>query len=61
LRLSELCVSKSLCLAGDPKHGVPNLDPFFVKEISMQLFGLMLTARDLTVEGAKDIELQDIR
>jgi len=40
---------------------VPNLHPFFVKEMSVKQFGFTLTARDMSVEGAKDADLQDIR
>jgi len=40
---------------------VPNLDPFFVKEVLVKQFGFIITARDMTVEGAKDADLQDIR
>jgi hypothetical protein len=50
-----------LCVSGDRKYGVPNLDPFFVKELFIQQFGFKITARDLTVEGAKESDLQDIR
>jgi hypothetical protein len=50
-----------LCVSGDRKYGVPNLHPFFVKEMSVKQFGFTLTARDMSVEGAKDADLQDIR
>jgi hypothetical protein len=50
-----------LCVSGDPKYGVPNLDPFFVKEISVKEFGIAFTLTDFTVEGAKDATLQDIK
>lgn len=40
---------------------MPNLDPFFVKEVIIKQFGFTLITRDMTVEGAKDAELQDVR
>jgi hypothetical protein len=49
------------CVSGDHKYGVPNLDPFFVKEIHVERFGFTITARDMYVEGAKDAYLQDIK
>lgn len=57
----KLFISRRLYISGDPQYGVPNLDPVFVKEISIRESGLTLTARDFTVEGAKDAVLQDIR
>ena len=52
---------KRLCVSGDVKYGVPNLDPFFVNEIVIEQFGFKFTVRNTTVEGAKDADLQDIR
>ena len=40
---------------------MPNLDPFFVKEVLVKHFGFTITVRDMTAEGAKDADLQDIR
>ena len=40
---------------------MPNLHPFFVKEMSVKQFGFAITVRDMTVEGAKDADLKDIR
>jgi hypothetical protein len=40
---------------------VPKLDPFFVKEVIIKEFGFTFIARDMIVEGAKDVDLQDIR
>ena len=40
---------------------MPNLDPFFVKEVFVKEFGFTITGRDITVKGAKDADLQDIR
>jgi hypothetical protein len=40
---------------------VPNLDPFFIKEVTVKQFGFTITERDVTVEGAKDADLEDIR
>ena len=40
---------------------MPNLDPFFVKEVLVKQFGFTINVRDMTVEGAKDADLQDIR
>jgi hypothetical protein len=37
------------------------LDPIYVEEAFVQEAGLAITARNFTIEGAKDAVLQDFR
>jgi hypothetical protein len=57
----ETFISRRLCVSGDPKYGVPILDPFFVKQLAVKELGLAFNLSDFTVEGAKDATLQDIK
>lgn len=57
----ELTVSRRLCISGDPKYGVPVLDPMYVPEISVQESGIKITAWNFTIEGARNATLQDFR
>jgi hypothetical protein len=57
----ENFISRRLCVSGDLKYGVPNLDPFFFKEVTVQQYGVSLSTRDVYVYGGKDANLQDIK
>ncbi|PNF31888.1 hypothetical protein B7P43_G07892 [Cryptotermes secundus] len=48
-------------LKGDPKYGVPVLDPMYVPEVSVEESGIKITARNFTIEGARNATLQDFR
>jgi hypothetical protein len=54
-------ISRMLCVSGDRKYGVPNLDPFFLKEMSAKEFGIVFNVSDMIVEGVKDATLQDVK
>jgi hypothetical protein len=60
-RHRELFISTRLCVSGDRKFGLPQMDPFIVKELYVQQSGFSLIAQDLSVEGLKDADLQDIK
>ncbi|XP_021924757.1 protein takeout-like [Zootermopsis nevadensis] len=48
-------------LKGDPKYGVPVLDPVLVEEVVVRDSGITIAARNFTIEGAKEAVLQDVR
>jgi hypothetical protein len=54
-------VSRRLCISGDPKYGIPLLDPISIQEASVKDSGITIIARDFIVEGIRDAVLQDMR
>jgi hypothetical protein len=57
----ENCLSEEGCVSGDPKYGIPVLDPIYVEEVNVQESGIIIIARNFTIEGARDAALQDFR
>jgi hypothetical protein len=52
-------------VAGDPKYKVPSLDPILIEELSVAQgssnFGLSFLARNATLWGLKNVQVEDIR
>lgn len=48
-------------ISGDPKYGVPVLDPFFISELVIKESGITISAHEFTIEGAKDAILKEFR
>jgi hypothetical protein len=40
---------------------VPILDPFLIKELSAKELGISFNVRDMSLEGLKDADLQDVK
>jgi hypothetical protein len=54
-------VSHPVSISGDPKYGIPVLDPIHVERAFLKESGIMVTARNFSIEGAKNAVLEDFR
>lgn len=60
-----LLTTRIKCFPGDPKYGVPNLDPLAIKELKVRQgtrqVGLNLTLSNCSLIGLKNAEFTDAR
>jgi hypothetical protein len=51
----------SFYISGDPKYGIPILDPLVEQMFSMTYAGFTLASNNFTLQGLKDAVLEDAR
>jgi hypothetical protein len=59
--MGTACISRWLCVSGDPKYGIPVLDPMYVQEVSVHESGIKITGREIVIEGLRNAFLEDFR